>query len=470
MDVEFKLIGDLTMRQFSYLLAFGLLAYFSLKVVGGIFKYPLTVGFSLLGLGLAFVPIEERGLDEWIINFFRAVYSPTQRVWKKVLVLPSAFMYDSLSVVRQELITLAPTSSRRKLEEYLEGQQEYKPIDPLDIPEADYVLKVRAAFGPRVAVSTAPSQVVGEPAPKPTKRPVFERPPEVGTTKKAEIIKIKEKLLEPISFELPKAQQVTYPTVTPDRHSGRKFTSFLPTTGELTLPIRGEKTLKTSELISAEEDIKKKTSHLKDLLQQIKQTEGIELPKEAVSEDNNAGEISRSAQEYAANLQSETKRLGKEIKELKSKLPEPQKQANKSELQALVDKKGEISAKYLRLQKQTADLHKKMDKGARYADAAPPMPPTSRPLMGNPNTVSGFVKKPNGSPIQGAILIFKDFRSKPVRATKTNALGRFSLTTPLPSGKYTIEINTTENMGFTFDIISLELKGAPALPLEIVGK
>jgi hypothetical protein len=112
MDVEFKLIGDLTMRQFAYLIVCAFLAYISFTTLVGIFKFPIALLFVMLGIGLAFIPVEERGLDEWIVNFMRAVYAPTQKIWKKEPSIPTAFLYDNLAVVKQELITLAPTSSR----------------------------------------------------------------------------------------------------------------------------------------------------------------------------------------------------------------------------------------------------------------------------------------------------------------------------------------------------------------------
>jgi hypothetical protein len=157
MDVEFKLIGDLTMRQFAYLMVFGLSAYLSYLLVIGIFKWPTVVTLIFLGLGLAFVPVEERGLDEWIVNFFKAINSPTQRVWKKEPQIPSAFLYDSIAVVKQEMITLAPTSSRRKLEEYLKYQIDSNVEDVLDIPEREYMLKVRAAY-PNIVSSQSISE------------------------------------------------------------------------------------------------------------------------------------------------------------------------------------------------------------------------------------------------------------------------------------------------------------------------
>jgi len=134
MDVEFKLIGDLTMRQFTYLAVFLGFSYiiFTLNLPV-FFKWPIILIVVLAGVAFAFVPYEERGLDEWIVNFFKAAYSEQQYIWKKNPAPPSAFLYQSLSIVKQELITLAPTASRRKLENYLEYQYRQKTnLDPIE--------------------------------------------------------------------------------------------------------------------------------------------------------------------------------------------------------------------------------------------------------------------------------------------------------------------------------------------------
>jgi regulator of replication initiation timing len=35
------------------------------------------------GVGLAFVPIEERPMDVWVLSFIKSIYSPTQYIWSK---------------------------------------------------------------------------------------------------------------------------------------------------------------------------------------------------------------------------------------------------------------------------------------------------------------------------------------------------------------------------------------------------
>ena len=57
----------------------------------GIVKWPLVIIFALSGVALAFLPLEERPLERWIIAFFRSVYSPTLFFWKRSETLPSFF-------------------------------------------------------------------------------------------------------------------------------------------------------------------------------------------------------------------------------------------------------------------------------------------------------------------------------------------------------------------------------------------
>ncbi len=80
---QFRLVGDMTLKQF-FQLAGG--ALISLIIYGsplpGIFKWPLIIFFALGGAALAFLPIEDRPLDKWVVAFFRSIYSPTLFAWK----------------------------------------------------------------------------------------------------------------------------------------------------------------------------------------------------------------------------------------------------------------------------------------------------------------------------------------------------------------------------------------------------
>ncbi|MFH1535449.1 MAG: PrgI family protein [Patescibacteria group bacterium] len=83
---QFKLVGDMTLKQFLCLaagcgIAYALLVFFASDFP--IIAWPLIVISAGLGAGFAFLPIGSRPLDYWLAAFLKAIYSPTKRVWKK---------------------------------------------------------------------------------------------------------------------------------------------------------------------------------------------------------------------------------------------------------------------------------------------------------------------------------------------------------------------------------------------------
>ncbi|HKB88120.1 MAG TPA: PrgI family protein [Patescibacteria group bacterium] len=93
---QFKLVGDMTLKQF-FQLAGGILVaiiIYSLPLLG-IIKWPFAILSVLLGIGLAFLPLEERPLEKWIFAFFRAIYAPTIFSWQKAATPPKFFQDES---------------------------------------------------------------------------------------------------------------------------------------------------------------------------------------------------------------------------------------------------------------------------------------------------------------------------------------------------------------------------------------
>lgn len=81
---EFKLVGEMTLKQFLKA-AIGIVLALLINATGLIFflKYPLVLLFGGGGLALAFVPFQDRPLDQWLIAFIKSVYSPTIYTYKK---------------------------------------------------------------------------------------------------------------------------------------------------------------------------------------------------------------------------------------------------------------------------------------------------------------------------------------------------------------------------------------------------
>lgn len=81
-----------------------------------------------------------------------------------------------------------------------------------------------------------------------------------------------------------------------------------------------------------------------------------------------------------------------------------------------------------------------------------------------PNKVVGMVLTPANELINDAIVEIKNRLGQVVRAVKTNSLGQFFITTPLPEGEFILEV---EKEGYQFNQLQLILEGKVVSPLEI---
>lgn len=81
---EFKLVGEMTLKQFLKAAAGIVIALLinSTKLII-LVKWPLMLIFGATGILLAFVPFEDRPLEVWIKAFIKSIYSPTIYTYKK---------------------------------------------------------------------------------------------------------------------------------------------------------------------------------------------------------------------------------------------------------------------------------------------------------------------------------------------------------------------------------------------------
>jgi len=110
---QFRLIGDMTIKQFGYLAGGAILAYLSyILPLPFFFTWPLTVLFAFLGIGFAFIPIEERPMDVWVLSFLKSVYAPTQFVWHRVQAKPEPMVKQVIQqVVQKTSVPTPPTQA-----------------------------------------------------------------------------------------------------------------------------------------------------------------------------------------------------------------------------------------------------------------------------------------------------------------------------------------------------------------------
>ena len=322
MDVEFKIVGDFTVRQFIYLCATGLPCYFIYQApLQGFLKTIGILFFGILGIILVFVPIDDRSADVWIVNFFRAVYGESRRVWRKTPKVPKTLTLETIKIVQGEMITLAPTASRRKLEEYLKGVSSTSEGDDLDFNfnKNKYVYMEEAvsitttSISPQIPTSQVTftsdtiiqkpevTQTVTE---KPAiqevtiklSKPFVEKPIEqeievsLSAQPKAQTQQVVSRVIPqqvpqkvaPVIQKIPTQPPVQKPKdeiheefrVTTGEIPGRKFVSFSEKEQELILPLRGERKINLFASNGVEEtqrkDIKTLAKELRSIVREIK--------------------------------------------------------------------------------------------------------------------------------------------------------------------------------------------------------
>ena len=81
-----------------------------------------------------------------------------------------------------------------------------------------------------------------------------------------------------------------------------------------------------------------------------------------------------------------------------------------------------------------------------------------------PNKLVGMILTPSNDLVPGAIIEIKTIEGRVSRAVKSNALGQFFITTPLPDGEYIV---TAEKDGLVFSPQAITLTGKIVAQIEI---
>lgn len=166
---EFRLVGDMTLKQFAQVAGGCLLGLvFYASPLPWYLKWPFVFLFVCAGVALAFFPVEERPLQTWVIAFLKAIYSPTQYIWQKPVRKPEIFVAEEPKLWRRSEEKAAIPGDQKKLAEYLATLPANQ--NPLDKKEASLLEQVQDLFALTVPVQTAPSSTQ-TPQPKPAVLP-----------------------------------------------------------------------------------------------------------------------------------------------------------------------------------------------------------------------------------------------------------------------------------------------------------
>ena len=488
---EFKLFGNLTIRQFVTLaipMSIATLIFFSPGP--NIIRFPFTILFGGLGLFAALVPIQGRPFDKWIVAFTRAVLSPTQRVWVKEAKIP-----QFLNIVTYEPKTSqAPPEpitfqDRQRLSEYLRSLPK-STVSPLDVKEQKAVEKLGftpnppaggqtpgrlpppilwITPGPKAQQGFAQAQAPANPPAGgeqfqgimsqalPQITPLGQSPTAIKISSHAKpytLPGLEKKLAQkPITVtpQIQLASDTNFSIENIIPVPGKRIRLFHGLTKTRTrklhfappkdfnlanLPVRGEARFEISE------ELKKRFQFDEPQLQPITKTQEIPTPAPKVETKPQAAQVTK------------TGALPKQNRFV----PGPQA-AHFTPQDATLK------------QQQSEPADSKITIHGQKVNGTKPASILGRahiiPLTNTPNVLSGLISDATGIPLEGSIITVRDKSGIPVRALKTNKLGQFLSATPLTSGIYSLEI---EHINAHFEPVTINLSGDIMIPLEIKAK
>lgn len=129
---QFRLVGDMTLKQFTEL-ASGIIIAVIIYNLGlpAIVKWPFIFIFASAGAAFAFLPLQGRPLDIWLKNFIKSIYMPTIFLWKKEEKLPDFFNYKPRPKTGPVKKTISP-EERAQYSQYLQSLPQKKKLTIFD--------------------------------------------------------------------------------------------------------------------------------------------------------------------------------------------------------------------------------------------------------------------------------------------------------------------------------------------------
>lgn len=156
---ESRIIGKFTAKQFTYLAIGGILIFIiGTSPLPKVAKVPLlfvVIGFTIL---FALVNYEGRSTDIWLVQFFKSVLAPTQRIWLKSEVTP-AYLLPEFFVPKKRL----GVKRRRKdeLNQFLSFWKGERRKSFLTPTEQDFLQRLKK-LGNKVKVPKNPPEISRE--------------------------------------------------------------------------------------------------------------------------------------------------------------------------------------------------------------------------------------------------------------------------------------------------------------------
>lgn len=397
---QFRLIGDWTIKQFGYLAGGAIAAYVCYKLpLPFFFRWPLAVGLPVLGFGLAFVPIEERPMDVWILSFFKSIYSPTEYLW-----------------VRE-----APRSPGKKI-----APTQAPALTPVAAPAAQpSMIEAIGKFFPHAAATTPAPTAPNQPPPTVASRILTAHP------------------TDPLAWlkDWLASRTKRAPDQTPNVAGSVATRSVTGTRVDVSAPPK----VTTSPAPATDQAIQEATAQTAALEQKLN-TLTAELTSKTVTESRIL-----ELQKLLTDALAQKNTMEQELVRLRQQVSR-QPQATSPLRQATMATPVAVSQPTVKIISPEAAVRAGLPRLTTF-----------------PNVVTGIIKDPNRELLAGVLVTVRDAEGIPLRALKTNKVGQFAASTPLPNGTYVVEIEDPRAR-FVFDRAQITVNGGVLPPLEITAK
>ncbi len=425
---QFRLIGDMTLKQFGYLCAGAILAFIAYKLpMPFIITWPLTIVFAFLGIGFAFIPVEERPMDVWVFSFFKSIYNPTQYLWNRepvaVTASKSAKPLSQETAVRPQA---APPAQPPAAVPQPATHPEASPQQKVHVPQAAAPPQQPAATPPASATKAALTglfqQTPGTNAPAPSVS--VHRKQSLWDSFLSWLSPAPKPAAQPAPSVMHPAEHV--PSVT-GVHPAAEGPKSTPTPVSPTEdPVMKQKMMLLEEnLAKLQEQLATKTTAEERVLELQKQLTDLLVQK------------SKTEEELAGFKRQQT-----------AASPKAPAAPTQAAAQSTTPKQGAVHVITTQEGAVKAGLPR---------------------LTNVPNVITGIVKDDAGNLLPGILVTVTNAEGVPMRALKTNKLGQFGASTPLAPGTYFVEIEDPRGR-FTFSRVQITLNGGVVPVLEILAK
>ncbi|OGM18682.1 hypothetical protein A2686_03305 [Candidatus Woesebacteria bacterium RIFCSPHIGHO2_01_FULL_38_10] len=158
---QFRLVGDMTLKQFFQVAAGALIALLIYSSnLPPYLKFPLIILSFLTGVAFAFFPLQDRPLSKWLVLFIKSIYTPTVFIWKKQFPKPSYFQPEG-GIKQKILKEPEPITEEGDFQKRVSLLSAGSKFEELERKEREFLSKVSEHFQ-KLTKIPLPSQTTAE--------------------------------------------------------------------------------------------------------------------------------------------------------------------------------------------------------------------------------------------------------------------------------------------------------------------